>query len=61
MEKIQFENEEVRRLYEEKIDHYEKLANSPVNDINYLWDASVKRYAVTMERVKGVLEYEGMR
>lgn len=61
MEKIQFENEEVRRLYEEKIDHYEKLANSPVNDINYLWDASVKRYAVTMERVKRLIESEDMR
>ena len=41
MEKMVFHNEEVRRLYEEKVRRYEELANSPVNDTRYLWDAGV--------------------
>lgn len=61
MEKMVFHNEEVRRLYEEKVRRYEELANSPVNDTRYLWDAGVRQYAVTMEHVKSLLLADEIR
>lgn len=60
MVNFQFHNESVRKAYEERIKKCQELAGKEVNEAPYLWDATVKRYAVTMERVKALLESEGI-
>lgn len=60
MVNFQFHNESVRKAYEERIKKCQELADKEVNEAPYLWDATVKRYAVTMERVKALLESEGI-
>ena len=60
MVKFQFQDESIRKAYEERIKKFQMLADKEVNEASYLWDATVKRHAITMERVKTLLEAEGI-
>lgn len=58
MEKLRFDEQEVMNMYEEKIQKLRQLSEGKVDDSQYLWDETVKRYAVTMEKVKKFLMTE---
>lgn len=60
MADFDFTNEKAKRLYEEKYEKLKKLVNDKVDDTDYLWDATAQKYAVKMERVKRVLQSEGI-
>ena len=60
-EKIDFNDETVKKAYEEKLKKYEQLAGTPVDSTEYLWNATVERYAVAMEKVKRLLNTEEIK
>lgn len=60
MVNFQFQDESLRKAYEERIKKCQILAGKKINEAPYLWDATVKRYAVTIERVKALLEADGI-
>lgn len=52
---MQFKNKEVEKEYLERIENLKKVINSPVVDTQYLWNETVRKYAVTMEQVRKML------
>ena len=52
---INLKNDEVKKEYLEKIENLKKVLNSPVIDTQYLWNETVRKYAVTMEQVRKML------
>ena len=58
MERMKFNDEKLEKAYEDRVNKLRKLAEEPVYDQAYLWDATVKRYATTMERVRRILQTE---
>lgn len=60
MEKFQFKDESLQRIYENRVKELKDLADSPVNNPAYLWDETVQRYAAAMERTKKLLQVEGI-
>ena len=55
-----FSNEEVKKMYEKKLQDLKKLADTKVDDTKYLWDITVRKYATKMETVKKLLASEGI-
>lgn len=55
MEKFSFKDGALQKLFEERASELQALTDESVNDKAYLWDKTVKRYAVAMERTKRVL------
>lgn len=53
---MQFKNKEVEKEYLERIENLKKVINSPVVDTQYLWNETVRKYAVTMEQVRKMLQ-----
>lgn len=60
MEKFRFSNEEVQKMYNEKVAVLKKVVSEDIDDNAYLWNETVKKYAVTMAKVRKVLKSEGM-
>lgn len=60
MADFKFNDEELQKKYNLKVQELKKIANEKIDDTAYLWDETVKRYATSMERVKRILESEGM-
>lgn len=60
MADFKFSNEDARKMYEKKYRALKDLANEKVDDSGYLWDATVQKYAVKMEKVKKILNSEGI-
>lgn len=60
MENFSFKDEALQKQYEQKVAELKALADEPVMDSDYLWDRTVKRQAVAMQRVKKVLLSEGV-
>ncbi len=60
MEEFKFSNEQVRKLYEERYSKLKAVADTEVKATSYLWDETVKKYATKMEKVKNVLQAEGI-
>ena len=60
MADFKFSNEDARKIYEKKYQALKELANEKVDDSGYLWDATVQKYAVKMEKVKKILNSEGI-
>lgn len=52
---MEFKNSEVKKEYLERIENLKKVINSPVVDTQYLWNETVRKYAVTMEQVRKML------
>ena len=61
MTKIQFQEEELNREYERKLEKLRQLSAGAVDEAEYLWDATVQRYASTMSRVRKLLTSEGLK
>ena len=60
MEEFKFSNEQVRKLYEERYSKLKVVEDTEVKATSYLWDETVKKYATKMEKVKNVLQAEGI-
>ena len=60
MADFKFNDEELQKKYDLKVQKLKKIADEKIDDTAYLWDETVKRYATSMERVKKILESEGM-
>lgn len=60
MENFSFKDETLQKRYDQKVAELKALADEPVMDSAYLWDKTVKRYAVAMQRVKKVLSSDGI-
>ena len=56
MEQIKFQNEEVRRQYEKRMEELKELARSSNVTNKVLWDASVDRYVTTVEKVRALMQ-----
>lgn len=56
-----FSNEEASKLYEKKYQALQAAADSKADDARFLWDVTVQKYAAKMERVKRILNEEGIR
>lgn len=52
---INLKNDEVKKEYLEKIENLKKVIDSPVVDTQYLWNETVRKYAITMEQVRKML------
>ena len=48
MEKLEFKNKDMEKIYNEKTERLKKLAEEPVYNEAYLWDKTVERYATNM-------------
>ncbi|MCI6733160.1 MAG: dynamin family protein [Lachnospiraceae bacterium] len=60
MADFKFNDEILQKKYDLKVQELKKIADEKIDDTAYLWDETVKRYATSMERVKRILETEGM-
>lgn len=60
MEKFMFSNDEAKKMYEEKMNSLRKIVNENMDDRAYLWDETVKKYAVKMAKVNKILQSEGI-
>ena len=60
MADFKFTNEEARKEYEEKLNALQKIVEDNSVDSAYLWDATVQKYAAKMEKVKKILQMEGI-
>ena len=60
MTDFKFTNEEARKEYEEKLNALKKIVEDNSVDSAYLWDATVQKYAAKMEKVKKILQMEGI-
>lgn len=60
MDNFKFTNEDARKQYSEKYEALEKIASEKVIDKKFLWDATVKKYATRMMKVKNILSSEGI-
>lgn len=60
MENFSFKDEVLQKRYEKKVAELKALADEPVVDSDYLWDRTVRRYAIAMQRTKKVLSSEGI-
>lgn len=60
MENFSFKDEALQKRYEQKVAELKALADEPVVDSQYLWDRTVRRYAIAMQRTKKVLSSEGI-
>lgn len=60
MVEYKFENAELEKAYEKRVAELHKIADEKVDDTQYLWDQTVARYAVTMEKVKRLAETKDM-
>ena len=60
MADFKFTNKEARKEYEDKLYALQKIAEDNAVDSAYLWDATVKKYAEKIEKVKKVLHMEGI-
>lgn len=60
MADFKFTNEEARKEYEEKLNALKKIVEDNSVDSAYLWDATVQKYAAKMEKVKKILQMEGI-
>ena len=60
MTDFKFTSEEARKEYEEKYKKLETIASEKIFNNQYLWDATVERYATKMTKVKNILSAEGV-
>lgn len=60
MVNFEFTSEEARKLYESKIANLKKIADFSTVDSKYLWHETVTRYAAKVEKVKAILQSEGI-
>lgn len=60
MDNFKFTNEEARKQYEDKVAALQKIVDSSDVDNAYLWDKTVEKYAVKMEKIKAILKSEGI-
>jgi GTPase Era involved in 16S rRNA processing len=58
---MEFKTEEVKRLYQEKMEEIKRIVDTPIDDTKYLWDETTKRYALKIENVKKILEINEIR
>lgn len=61
MEKIQFENEELQRKYDQRIARLKEIARSPALTTKILWNATASRYAETVGKVQKLMGEEELR
>ena len=61
MKKFKFSNEEVQKKYEEEVAALKKVISKDIDDSSYLWDETVKKYAVTMTKVNEILQSKGVK
>lgn len=61
MFQCEFQDKKLEEKYKEKEKQLLGIANASVNDKKYIWNQTAHKYAVTMERVKRVLQTEGMK
>lgn len=57
---FKFTSEEARKQYEDKVAVLQKIASRNEGNSAYLWDQTVQKYAVKMEKVREILKSEGI-
>lgn len=57
---FKFTSEDAKKEYEEKYKKLEAIAAEKITNNQFLWDATVEKYATKMTRVKNVLSAEGI-
>lgn len=57
---FKFTSEEARKEYEDKYKKLEQIAAEKISSNQYLWDATVEKYATKMTKVKNVLSADGI-
>ena len=60
MKEFNFTNGDAKYMYEEKINKLKQIAEEKIDDTQYCWDETVKKYAVKMEKIKRILRTEGI-
>lgn len=58
---LQFKDDQTEKIYKERVEYLKKLADEPVCNQAYLWDQSVERYAVAMEKVRRIFQSEELK
>ena len=58
---MEFVNEEVKKMYMDKMKEIKKYIDTPIDDKKYLWDETTKRYALKIETVKRIFEVNEMK
>ena len=61
MEKVKFEQEAIRKQYEERVEQLRQIALSPQMTTRVLWDATVAKYARTVERVRNLMSQDELQ
>ena len=61
MNKVQFKDQQLNKVYEDKLEELRKLTDTPVQNTAYLWDKTVERYASNVERVKRIFQTDEMK
>ena len=53
---MEFKNKDIEKQYLERVENIKRLIDAPVDDTQYLWDETAKKYAIKIEQIKRVLE-----
>ena len=61
MEKIKFEQESIQKQYEARIAELKRIAASPQMTTRVLWDATVAKYARTIERIQDLMAQDELQ
>lgn len=61
MEKYNFKDKTLQKIYEDKISQLKTIADKTEDNPAYLWDETVRRYAMSMEKAKKLLLTDDMQ
>ncbi len=52
---MEFKNKDIEKQYLERVENIKRMLDAPVDDNKYLWDETVRKYAVKIEQIKRIL------
>lgn len=58
---MEFKNKEVEKIYMIRMEELKNSIDVPLDDTKYLWDETIRRYALKIENVKRILEVDEMK
>lgn len=61
MEKYNFKDKTLQKIYEDKISQLKTIADKTEDNPAYLWDETVRRYAMSIEKAKKLLLTDDMQ
>lgn len=58
---MEFKNKDIEQEYQKTIEEIRRLIDAPIDDTQYLWDETVRKYAIKIEQIKRVLSEKKLK